>query len=203
MIQHNASTNLLLLPAEIRNMIFKEVLGGFPLLMCVDELAELNHNREPSFLLPNVCRHIYTKIAVLPYALSMFGVACRIDRDEFVGNRNPAQLEAIQTIQVCNSFLFDAINGTGFGGCSRLDHECGCLHDKSMHHRYSPIPLAMPFTLLFPNLRRICIEGRVTEPDSDVDIVNRLAQHAGFNDWKDYVTMRERAGVDVVEFHER
>ncbi|KAI4662034.1 uncharacterized protein J4E78_004825 [Alternaria triticimaculans] len=58
----------------------------------------------------------------------------------------------------------------------------------------------MPFTLLFPNLRRIWIEVDVAETGSDVHFVKLLAQHAGFNDWKDYVTMRERGVLEVVEF---
>jgi hypothetical protein len=184
-------------------MIFKEVLCGLHVLMCVDELGALNSNREPLFLLPYVCCQIYTETAIIPCALSMFAVACRIDRDDFVGNRNQAQLQAIQTIQVCNPFLFDAMNGTGFGGCSRHGYGRGCLHDKSLYHQDSPLSLVMPFTLLFPNLRRIYIKSRVTESNSDVDIVNRLAQHMGFSDWKDYVTMREHGGVEVVEFHDR
>jgi len=189
-------------------MIFKEVLGGFQISMDVPGLDIWQNSgddykpgelRKLAFVLPYVCRQIYTETAVLPYALNTFVVSCRSYRDAFAGNRNQAQLEAIQTIQVNNPFLFDSVNGTGFGGCSRYARGCSCPVDRTSFRSHSPPPLAMPFTLLFPNLRRIWIEVDVTETGSDVHFVKLLAQHAGFNDWKDYVTMRERGVLEVVE----
>lgn len=60
-------------------MIFKEVLGGFQILLSVSGLNVWQNGRDDhkpyklcklAFVLPYVCRQIYTETAVLPYALT-------------------------------------------------------------------------------------------------------------------------------------
>jgi hypothetical protein len=55
----------------------------------------------------------------------------------------------------------------------------------------------MPFSVLFPNLRKIRVEGG--GPGSHVDNLGELARSVGMESWKNYVKMRERGGVEAVE----
>jgi hypothetical protein len=203
--QHNANTPLLSLPPEIRNIIFKEVLGhraihiyALPGIETLDHPAgyPINSNE---FALTHVCRQIYADTALLPYSLNTFVFTCRVDRDRWVSRRCFAHLSAITTIEIRNAWLCDAINGTNQGGCFT-----GCWEEeKSVCDRLSggweendacvAAAQLMPFSLVFRGLERILV-GR-----EERTVVGYLAEEAGCRDWKEYVLMREREGVEVLE----
>ena len=152
---------------------------------------------ETAFALLRVCRQVYTESAALPYTLNIFATHCRVERDVFAAVLNFVQLEAIQTVEIWNPYIMDAINGTGFGGCTA--GKCqgpGCSIDQNYHTRSRTVPV-MPFSLLFPNLRKIRVEGGGS--GSDLEKLNEPARRLGMENWKDYVKMRERGGVEAVE----
>jgi hypothetical protein len=121
--QHNANSPLLSLPPEIRNIIFKEVLGHRAIhIHALPGIETLDHPAgypitENEFALTRVCRQIYADTALLPYSLNTFVFTCRVDRDRWVSRRCFAHLSASTTIEIRNAWLCDAINGTNQGGC--------------------------------------------------------------------------------------
>jgi hypothetical protein len=62
-------------------------------------------------------------------------------------------------------------------------------------------PLTMPFSALFPNLRRISISvsNDPFEGTPTLAILENMAKQAGFDGWKELVKMKERDGLEVVE----
>jgi hypothetical protein len=189
-------------------MIFQDVLGGFEIVMLGDtaEIYDPDPNQpgeiRDAFALLRVCRQTYSGTAVLPYALNSFVAMCRLERDSFAAALNFGQLDAIQTMEVRNPYLIDSINSAGFGGCSASEScTSGCrVFMAAEGYQHRSVSMAMPFLLVFPNLRKICVGGESI--GNDVAKLGELAQRAGLVDWKEYVLMREREGVEVVEINE-
>jgi hypothetical protein len=172
-------------------MIFKDVLGGFEVVMLGNHADVWNlddSDRQDgitdAFALLRVCRQTYAETAALPYALNTFVAICRVEREIFAAARNFGQLEAIQTVHMRNPYLIDAINRTDFGGCSAggcTNSRCRDLTRIGYNYQHPSVPmLAMPFSLLLPNLRKICIDGRGIF--SDVVELGELAQRVGMED---------------------
>lgn len=148
-------------------MIFRDVLSGFHINMFRDTswVYDTRLNRRCAnnvFVLPYVCRQIYTETATLPYALNLPVVRCHEERDASVASRNFARLEAIRKVYIGRSSLVDAINGTNSRCCQRRDICYWCCTNVWEPPAAFPETevrqiLLMPFSLVFPNLRRLYI----------------------------------------------
>jgi len=58
-----------------------------------------------------------------------------------------------------------------------------------------PSPRLLPFSVLFPKLRKIVV---VEAHNGDESKLTEMAQLAGATDWKAFVKMRERSDAEVV-----
>jgi hypothetical protein len=90
--------------------------------------------------------------------------------------------------------LYDAINSTAMGGCSNGFHVAGWEGACDRKHLEAIVPAAqlMSFSLVFPNLKMFMVIDRVFR-------LNVLSKVTECKDWVEYVKMRERDGVEVVE----
>ncbi|KAF1840465.1 uncharacterized protein K460DRAFT_360138 [Cucurbitaria berberidis CBS 394.84] len=97
--------NLLLrLPAEIRNWIYKLVLGGRTYKFkdaFSTHYARLDTTEQHLFGLLFVCRQIYFEAALLPYAINTFRFRdFDISLSPFLKERSPAQFRSIQSLEL-------------------------------------------------------------------------------------------------------
>lgn len=191
--QHNASLPLLnVLPLEIRTMIFKEVLGNNEIdIMNYAEVKDgMGYGQkytELDFALLLNCRQIYVEAKDLLYPTKDFVFYCRHYRDAWAVYRTPEQLAAVRMVKTPNAYIFDSINMSGMGGCQAwCENQCS-----------GSLALTVPFSTLFPNLKRIGIVVSYAMHDCALEDIKYIAQEVGMSDWKDFVKMRERASVEV------
>jgi len=129
-----------------------------------------------------VCRQIYAEAAYLPYSCNEFSFSCFLSRDEWVRLLHDGQREAIRNVQIEGPCLIDGI------------HE----EDEFQDEIEGPVA---PFSELFPNLRRIGVpaDPRMPGKNRTVDMLIEMARQSGMTDWVEWVQLKERADVEVVE----
>jgi len=134
------------------------------------------------FSLLLVCRQIYAETACLPYSCNEFSFSCYLSRDEWASLLCDARWEAIRSVQIEGPCLIDGIDNDG-----------GCQDEIE-----GPVT---PFSTIFPNLRRIGVSADPNRPGKNrtVDMFEHMARQAGMADWVEWVQLKERADVEVVE----
>jgi len=91
-----ASPLVLRLPAELRNIVYDYVFGNsiYPLAGSHERLTK------DALALLYVNRQLYTETALLPYCTGTFASEALNILREFIDRRTPAQLQAINSIQL-------------------------------------------------------------------------------------------------------
>jgi hypothetical protein len=90
-------------------------------------------------------------------------------------------------VKTQNAYISDSINRSGLGGCQAwCENQCS-----------GSSALTVLFSTLFPKLRRIGIVVSYGTSDYALEDIKYIAQELGMSDWKDFVKMKERAGVQI------
>lgn len=95
------NSRLLRLPAELRNQIYKYVLGGHRLLLATTQPRLCSYDPIPHFALLKVCSQIHAEAALLLYSLNIFYFSIDASRtNAFLSSISTSQLGALEILVI-------------------------------------------------------------------------------------------------------
>jgi len=98
---NQSNSRLLRLPAELRNQIYKYVLGGHRLLLATTQPRLCSHDPIPHFALLKVCSQIHAEAALLLYSLNIFYFSTDASRtNAFLSSISTSKLEALEILVI-------------------------------------------------------------------------------------------------------